>query len=470
VRLARAARTYTRRMRFRLGLRSRILALTMPVVLLVSVAIAGVVYLSIGQVLEASARGVAQAEAAELRSELTRHRIEEILRADEIDIENRVAQIVDPRTGEVLATTDSDLTEPIADPTVEDGQQRLVRVDSIPGLSASSYIVDVADAVGRDGKHYSVLVGVATQAEETALGQSAEFALIGAIGLIALLGAVTTFAVGQALRPVDRLRDQVEAISSMGRDSPAQLEVPDGRDELARLAETMNRVLSRLRQADASRRAFVADAGHELRSPLATIGVLLEQLAEDRPEDQRRRIAARASAEVDRLALLVDDLLTLASADERAMVLDTTEVDLDDVVLAETGALRTRGMPVAVTVEPLRVVGDVARLGRVVRNLLENAERHMHSHVRVTLRGEGEDAVLEVDNDGPPIAPEDRDRVFSRFVRLDDSRTRGTGGTGLGLAIVAEVTAAHGGSVVATETDEGWCRFVVRIPRDPEPG
>jgi signal transduction histidine kinase len=86
----------------------------------------------------------------------------------------------------------------------------------------------------------------------------------------------------------------------------------------------------------------------------------------------------------------------------------------------------------------------------------------------VTLSHEGRDAVLRVDNDGPPIAPEQRDRVFGRFVRLDDSRTRGTGGTGLGLAIVAEVAAAHGGSVEATETPEGWCRFEVRIPRDPE--
>ena len=455
-------------MRFRLGLRSRILALTMPVVLLVSVAIAGVVYLSIGQVLEASARDAAEAEADQIRTEVGMHPIAEVLPATEVDAANRVAQVIDPRTGAVLATSDSQLDTPIVDPTVEPGGQELVRVDSIPGLPTGGYVVDVTDAVGVDGQHYTVAVAVATRVEATALGQSAEFALIGAIGLVALLGAVTTFAVGQALRPVERLRDQVEAISTSAGDVPDQLEVPDGRDELARLAETMNRVLRRLHRADASRRAFVADAGHELRSPLATIRVLLDRLAEDRPKVERRQLAARASEEVDRLAVLVDDLLTLASADERAMVLTRADVDLDDVVLAETGALRSRGMPVEVSVEPLRVVGDEARLGRVVRNLLENAERHMERRVRVTLRHEGRDAVLRVDNDGPPIAPEQRDRVFGRFVRLDDSRTRGTGGTGLGLAIVAEVAAAHGGSVEATETPEGWCRFEVRIPRDPE--
>ncbi len=232
----------------------------------------------------------------------------------------------------------------------------------------------------------------------------------------------------------------------MRRPSPGPaLELPAGRDELTRLAETMNHLLDRMQRADASRRAFVADAGHELRSPLATIRVLLDRLAEERPLAERATVSARASAEVDRLALLVEDLLTLASADEHAMVLNRTEIDLDDVVLAETSALRARGMPVSVAVEPVRLEGDQARLGRVVRNLLENAERHMGEVVRVRLARDEEAAVLTVDNDGPPIEPRDRERVFGRFVRLDDSRTRGTGGTGLGLAIVAEVVAAHDG-------------------------
>lgn len=449
-------------MRFRLGLRSRILALTMPVVLLVSVAIAGVVYLSLGQVLETSARDAARAEALQLRTDLRTHTVDDILTTHEVFVGDRVAQVVDPATGTVLATTDPDVTRAIAPASLGRGELRLSHVDDIPGLPGGAYVVQAADAVASTGTRYTVLVAVATRVETTALGQSAEFALIGAIGLIALLAAVTTFAVGQALRPVERLRDQVEAIAASG---PAPtLEVPHGRDEIARLAETMNRVLARLQRADASRRAFVADAGHELRSPLATIRVLLDRLAESRPEEDRRAVSRRASAEVDRLAVLVDDLLTLASADEHQMVLRRTEVDLDDVVLNETGALRTRGMPLVVNVQPVRVDGDQARLGRVVRNLLENAERHMDSVVRVTLRAEGDEAVLDVDNDGPPIPEEDRTRVFQRFVRLDDSRTRGTGGTGLGLAIVSEVVAAHDGVVEATETPEGWCRFVVRMP------
>ena len=301
-----------------------------------------------------------------------------------------------------------------------------------------------ADALGLDGRRYTVLVAVATQVESTALGRSTEFALIGAVGLVVLLGAVTTFAIGQALRPVERMRDQVESIAA-SRPAPI-LEVPPGRDELSKLAETLNQVLDRLRRADDSRRAFVADAGHELRSPLATVNVLVDLLAEDRPLDERQVVAGRASAEVDRLAALVDDLLVLASADEeRSLPIAAAEVDLDDVVLAEASLLRSRGMPVSVRVEPARVVGDAPRLGRVMRNLLENAERHKESEVRMRLTNDGREALVTVDNDGPPVAPEDRDRIFGRFVRLDDSRTRDTGGTGLGLAIVAEIVKAHGG-------------------------
>ena len=447
----------------RLGLRSRILVLTMPIVILVSAATAGIVYLSLGQVLEASARDIATSEASELRIDLTLHTIEDLSRTHEINIGNRVSQIVDG-SGTVVMTTDAAVVTPMVDPVVAVGQLRVTTVDALPGLDEQGFAVAAADAAGLDGRRYTVLVAVATQVETTALGRSTEFALIGAVGLVALLGAVTTFAIGQALRPVERMRDQVESIAG-SRPAPI-IEVPPGRDELAKLAETLNRVLERLRRADASRRGFVADAGHELRSPLATIRVLLDRLGEDRSLEERQLVAARASAEVDRLSVLVDDLLVLASADERALPIASAEVDLDDVVLTEAAVLRDRGMPVSVHVEPARVMGDAVRLGRVVRNLLENAERHREQAVRMRLWHEGAEAVLDVDNDGPPVAEESRTRIFGRFVRLDDSRTRDTGGTGLGLAIVSEIVTAHGGTVTAQESPDGWCRFEVRLPLD----
>jgi two-component system, OmpR family, sensor kinase len=454
-------------MRPRLGLRSRILALTMPIVIVVSTAIAGLLYLSLGQVLQASAREIAMAEVEELRTDVGLHTMADLAASHDDDLSTRISQVVD-RQGKVVLTSDPEASRPIADPVVEPGDVRQTVTGGLPGVGGGTYAVAVTDATGTDGQRYSVIVASPTRVETTALGRSLEFGLIGAIGLVALLGAVTTFAVGQALRPVERMRDQVEALAS-SRPAPT-LEVPAGRDELSRLAETLNRVLERLRRADASRRAFVADAGHELRSPLATIRVLLDRLAEDRPEEERRLAADRAAAEVDRLAVLVDDLLALASADEHSMALADDDVDLDDVVLSEAGALRARGMPVAVTVEPVRVQGDAHRLGRAVRNLLENAERHREDVVRLTLSDDGDEALLVVDNDGPPVAPEDRERIFGRFVRLDDSRTRDTGGTGLGLAIVAEIVRAHGGSVRAEESPEGWCRFAVRIPQETRSG
>ncbi len=449
-------------MALRLGVRSRILVLTMPVVILVSGAIAGVVYLSLGQLLDASARDLAVAEATELRADVRLHPIGELLAAHPLALGNRVAQVVDARNGRVVLTSDRAVSAPVADPTVEPGTVRVVVLNDLPSLPRGGYAVAVADAPGADGSRYVVLVAVATRVETDALIRSAEFALIGAVGLAAILGALTAFAVSQALRPVERMRHQVESVVA-SHPAPT-IEVPPGRDELAKLAETMNRVLERLRVADADRRAFVADAGHELRSPLATIRVLLDRLAEDRPGSERREVAGRASDEVDRLAVLVEDLLALAAADEGAMTLRVTDVDLDDVVLAEVNVVRFRGASVAVSVRPIRVQGDESRLGRVVRNLLENAERHTHGRIRVGLAAESDTAVLTVDNDGPPIAPEDRERVFKRFVRLDDSRTRDTGGTGLGLAIVADIVGAHGGTVTAGEAPDGWCRFCVSLP------
>jgi signal transduction histidine kinase len=435
----------------------------MPIVVLVSAAAAGIIYVSIGRVLEASVRDIASAEAVELRTELAAGTVDDLARARGAHVGVRVSQVVDD-TGAVVMTTDDAASTPMVDPRVVPGAVRVTTVESLPGLDDRGFAVAAADTRRPDGRRYTVLVAVGSRAGADALGRSTEFALIGAVGLVALLGAVTTFAVGQALRPVERMRDQVEGIA--GSRPASVLEVPPGRDELSRLAETLNRVLERLRGADVSRRAFVSDAGHELRSPLATIRVLLDRLAEDRPLEQRRQVAERASAEVDRLSMLVDDLLTLASADERALTVADAEVDLDDVVAAQAAVLRARGVPVAVHVEPARVRGDAARLGRVVRNLLENAERHRHEEVRLCLSRVGDQALLEVDNDGRLVPVEDRTRIFSRFVRLDDSRTRDTGGAGLGLAIVAEIVAAHGGTVEAEESPDGWCRFAVRLPLD----
>ena len=242
--------------------------------------------------------------------------------------------------------------------------------------------------------------------------------------------------------------------------------MPPSGDEIARLAETMNLMLRRLEDADASSRRFVSDASHELRSPLATIRAVMEV---DSPSgagagDESERDAL-VMAEVLRMQQLVGDLLTLAKADDGGVTTIHEDVDVDDLVDAEVRRLRMTGrLTISATIEPARVVGDRARLAQAVRNLVDNAARHARSSVHLSVRTEGDDVVLVVDNDGPLIPPEDRELVFERFSRLEDSRDRDAGGSGLGLAIVQTFVAAHAGTVTAQESPTGLCRFEVRLP------
>ena len=444
----------------RLGLRSRILALTMPVVLVVSAAIATLLYFSLGQILEASARDAAAAEALELRADLQMHTVQDLTVAHEIGAGTRVSQVVD-ECGVGRREQRRAAHRAGGGPGGGTGRSAGRCRRQLPGVGRGGYAVAVADSPGLDGRRYSAVVAVPTRVETTALGRSLELATIGAIGLVVLLAAVTTFAVGQALRPVERMRNQVEGIAPRGRRRASRCR--PGVTSSSRLAETMDACSSA--SGEPTRRG-----GRSSRTPGTSCAARCDDprvAGHARRGPVRGRAARHRRACLggdDRLSVLVQDLLELASADEGAMRLERVEVDLDDVVLAEAASLRARGMPVAVTVEPMRVVGDPHRLGRVVRNLLENAERHRENEVRLTLDQDAGDALILVDNDGPPVAPEERERIFWRFVRLDDSRTRDTGGTGLGLAIVAEIVRAHGGTVRAEVAPDGWCRFSVRLP------
>jgi signal transduction histidine kinase len=276
-----------------------------------------------------------------------------------------------------------------------------------------------------------------------------------------LLVVLMSRILGRALEPVERIRREVDRITEVrGR---GQITVPPSGDEIARLARTMNQMLARLDQADASTRRFVSDASHELRSPLATIRAAIEvSTAGHHPPDPERDDLIRS--EVLRMQRLVDDLLTLARADD-GVPLAFEEVDVDDIVDAEVRRLRATGdSPVRASIEAARVVGDRARLEQVVRNLVDNAARHTVGTITLSVSTRGDWVVLQVDNDGPPIPLADRDAVFERFRRLQESRERHTGGSGLGLAIARTLVVAHGGEVVATQTPAGQCRFEVRLP------
>ena len=281
-------------------------------------------------------------------------------------------------------------------------------------------------------------------------------AVVGIPLLVLITGTVTYLAAGRALRPVEAIR----ARGATTRDPSVRVPVPAARDEVGRLAETMNEMLARLQAGQAVQRRFVADASHELRSPLATIATGLELLS--RGDADRDTITA-LRGETERLGRLVDALLLLARADESGLRPRFEDVDLDEV--AEAERLRPAGRIVPrIEAAHVRVVGDRGQLGQVVRNLVDNACRHARSTVVVSVGHAGEYAALDVSDDGPGVPAEQRTRVFERFVRLDDARARADGGAGLGLAIVAEVVAAHGGTVDVVGSPLGGALFRVRLP------
>jgi len=221
--------------------------------------------------------------------------------------------------------------------------------------------------------------------------------------------------------------------------------------------------LRRVARAEAAQRRFVSDASHELRSPVAAVRQHAEVALAHPGRADAQALAGTVHDEAVRMQRLVDDLLLLARADEGAPVALRRPVDLDDLVLEELRRLRAAtGLRIDGTaVGAARVAGDEDALRRLVRNLGENAARHARTRVAFTLADPGDGRVrLVVEDDGPGIPAADRARVFERFVRLDESRSRGAGGAGLGLAIVAEVAAAHGGSVRV----EDGARFVVTLP------
>lgn len=284
--------------------------------------------------------------------------------------------------------------------------------------------------------------------------------------LLLVVAASTFWFVGRSLRPVEAIRATVASIG--GKQLGERVPVPRTHDEVARLAATMNEMLARLESAQLSQRRFVADASHELRSPIATLKTIAEvHLAH--PERADNAVVAEGFlAETTRLERLVGDLLLLARADERGFPIDRVDVDLDDLVSAERDRVRsTTAVGVTARISAVRVRGNQHQLAQALRNLVDNAVRHARTHVELALYAESGFAVIEVIDDGPGIPAAEHRRVFERFVRLDESRGRAEGGSGLGLAIVQEIVRAHGGTVAVVDTPAG-ATLRVRLPLGEE--
>ncbi|MEV8514598.1 HAMP domain-containing sensor histidine kinase [Dactylosporangium sp. NPDC051484] len=295
--------------------------------------------------------------------------------------------------------------------------------------------------------------------------EAAVGALAVGLPLLTLTVGVATFLfVGRSLRPVDAMRRQAETIT--GRSLHNRLPVAQTGDEIAALATTMNTMLDRIEAATAAQHRFVADASHELRSPLSTIHAGLDLLAAaDLPPAAGAHVT-RMHRESERMARLISDLLLLARVDEKGLQLRAEDVDLDDLVYAERDRLVAERPDLRVTarVAPVRVSGDAHRLQRVLRNLLDNAARHAKQSVELTLRSDGGTAELTVADDGPGVPAQQWQRIFDRFVRLDDDRSRTAGGTGLGLAIARDIVTAHGGTLTVQDAPSGGALLRLRMP------
>jgi signal transduction histidine kinase len=333
-----------------------------------------------------------------------------------------------------------------------------------------------------------VIAAVPYSAASGSLSVVARALIFGTPAVLIAFTAAIWLVIGSILRPIDLLRRGAARVTGAGADS--ELPVPEARDEVRSLALTLNDMLSRLAAAQQRQRALVSDTAHELRSPIASIRTQLE-VALDYPSSQDWAETARdVLADTLRLSRLAEDLLLLARLDEQAGSRRGSPVDLGE--LSRAVVARYADARVAVTADPVdpvdpgdpgavgsagaeagppSVVGDPATLDRLLVNLIDNAVRYAKSKVRVRVGRTGEWAELIVCDDGPGIPGPDRERVFDRFVRLDDARSRygdEAGGAGLGLAIVRATAQAYGGTarLDGNPDSASGLSAVVRLPLD----
>jgi signal transduction histidine kinase len=371
---------------------------------------------------------------------------------DDADDPDEVVWQVRDESGSVVRSS-----QPLARPLPAEDTET-----SLPG-SDHRYLV-VTEAADDDGDH-EVVVAVSLEEVEDSTEALVPLLLVGLPLVLLVVGATTWLVVTWALRPVERIRREVDEITGDRLDR--RVPEPRSRDEIHRLALTMNRMLERLEAARHRQQQFVGDASHELRSPLAGIRQTAEVARAHPGVLPEGELADAVLEETDRMQRMVEQLLLLTRADEGAVTTQPREVDLDDLLLSEATRVRRAGLTVDTSnVGAARVRGDAAALGQVVRNLVDNAIRHANRTVLLASGTRDGEAWLTVEDDGPGVPTGERERIFERFVRLDEARARDAGGSGLGLAIVEEIARIHGGSVAVSDSLLGGARFVVRLPAE----
>ncbi|MFD0422016.1 sensor histidine kinase [Streptomyces parvus] len=341
------------------------------------------------------------------------------------------------------------------DPDFSDGTATVDR-------TTADYRFAAVEATTPDGVTLTVYAGAPLAAEQEAVNTVRGAMLTGLPVLLVVVAGVTWLVTRRALRPVEGIRREMAAITA-SEDLARRVPEPGSRDEIAALARTTNETLTVLEASVERQRRFVADASHELRSPIASLRTQLE-VAEAHPE---LLDLPGAVADTVRLQVLAADLLLLARLDAGEKPGGGT-VELGALVREEVS--QRTGDRIAVAVEApeggaFEVNGSRGQLSRVIGNLLDNAQRHADGSVAVSVAADGRGVRVEVRDDGAGVPEEERERIFERFVRLDDARSRDDGGAGLGLAIARDVAARHGGTLTVHRAAEGGAAFRLWLPR-----
>ena len=428
------------------GVRARTTAIAVTVVAVVLTTVAVAVVWLIGRTITDQVRDVVSARLDQLAVAPP-----ETSTVPSVDPEEEAIQVV--IDGEVVAsTTNVEGRPPIA--SLEDGEEAVV--DDV--VAGEGPFLVVATVGGDRG-----ILAARSLDDAVEVSRAATVSLaVGMPIVVAVVGVLTWYLVGRALAPIDAMRAEADRISA----AELHRRLPDrgAGDEVGRLARTLNGMLARLEDAQRRQRRFVSDASHELRSPIASIRQAAE-IGRTEADPVVRDLGETVLAEATRLQTLVDDLLVLASVDEGEGG-GLEDVDVDDLVLAEAERLRsTTAIDVDTSgVGPGRVRGNRRQLGRVFRNVADNAARHARATVAVGVATSDGRVIATIDDDGPGIPPEERLRALERFVRLDEGRGRADGGSGLGLAIVHDVTIAHGGRVALGTSPLGGLRVTVSLP------
>ncbi|MFL5884166.1 MAG: sensor histidine kinase [Thermoleophilaceae bacterium] len=329
-----------------------------------------------------------------------------------------------------------------------------------------------ATAVTRGSEHDALVVAASLEGIDTAVHRVLVLLLIAGPAALLAVAAGGWWLARAALRPVERLTRQAETIELDRLDE--RVPVPRTSDEVARLAVTLNRMLERLDRGVEEKRRLVADASHELRTPLAVMCSELDvALAYERLQPEAREVLTSTHEEVERMARTVENLLTLARADEGRLELMRRPMRLRQVadeVAADLGPVAAeKDVALSVGGDGATVDADRERVRQVVTNLVDNAVKHSRpgGTVRVAAWRENGEAGVRVSDEGAGIPADVLPQVFDRFYRVDSARVRDTGGSGLGLAICREIATAHGGRVWAVSEEGCGSTFALVLPADP---